>query len=374
MRILIIHHSLDLGGAETQLINLINQLSKFHQITLVLYYPSIHTERQLNKIPNIRCLFAKGQPGFGGFLKRFRSVFAVAQSNKFDVVLTYLVGTNLTGLLLAKLLRIPRIVWGLRITPLSRDQMTIRTVMLEKLFMALSRYCSILISNSYSAVALYSEVGLSAPRVEVIPNGIDTTRFYPDAARRSRARSRLGVGEDQIVVGVVSRLVPWKGYEVLLRAIPETLDHFPNTMFVMVGGGSAEYRRYLETTQFELNIDGASIIWLGHRHDTDELMNAFDVFSLPSLSGEATSNSLLEAMATGVPVVATKVGDSERIVGRFGSLVAPGDPAELTRTYLSIFEDYAFFKKQAETGRQIIEEEFSISRNTGRFCQLLTQK
>jgi glycosyltransferase involved in cell wall biosynthesis len=164
-------------------------------------------------------------------------------------------------------------------------------------------------------------------RLHVIPNGIDTQRFRADAAARLRARTELGIGPDHWVVGTVGRLSPEKNQALLIDAAASMLDS--SRHLVIVGDGperAALQARARATPRPEL------VHFTGARNDPQTWLASFDVFALTSDS-EGLPLVLLEAMAVGLPVVATKVGGIPDVVKHeaTGYAIAPGDRAALTR-------------------------------------------
>jgi len=171
-----------------------------------------------------------------------------------------------------------------------------------------------------------------ADKVHYIGNGIDTDRFTPGHSstnNRAAARARIGLG-DAPVVGFVGRLTPQKGVETLIAAF-HALE-VPGAQLLIVGDG--ESRAALEAAA-KAGRNAARITFLGSRKDTPELFRAMDVFVLPSYV-EAFPMVLLEAMATGVPVIGTPVGDVPKIIeiGQTGHIMPTGD-AQFLRSLLT---------------------------------------
>jgi glycosyltransferase involved in cell wall biosynthesis len=159
---------------------------------------------------------------------------------------------------------------------------------------------------------------------QVISNGVDTTRFTPE--RKSNVRLELGISSDEFVVGCVGRLQPVKGTDTFIEAAARLKSNFPGCRFVVVGDGDADYTRQLVVLRDRLGLSN-DLIFTGFRADVSEVMHAFDIYALTSRS-EGFSLSTIEAMASGLPVVATRCGGPEQIVedGATGFLVENGSP------------------------------------------------
>jgi glycosyltransferase involved in cell wall biosynthesis len=197
---------------------------------------------------------------------------------------------------------------------------------------------------------------LPARRLEVVYNGVDTRRFAPDPAARARARGRLGLGPAEPVVISVGRLAPEKDYGVLLEAMARLPR--PEARLLLVGEGPA--RPGLEAMIGELGLAGR-VRLLGDRRDVPSLLNAADVFALSSLS-EGVSMALLEAMACGLPAVATRVGGTPEVVrqGETGLLCPPGQPRPLAQALERLLARPGLARALGEAGRERVGQRFSL--------------
>jgi glycosyltransferase involved in cell wall biosynthesis len=168
------------------------------------------------------------------------------------------------------------------------------------------------VANSFAGREVHVALGYKPRAFPVIPNGIDSQRFRPDEAARTKLRAALGV-QDKIVVLHVGRLDPMKDHATLLAIARRR----PRLTFLFVGA---------DTDRLELPENAMA---LGARHDVNELYTASDIYVSTSAFGEGFSNTLAEAMASGLPVVTTNVGDASQIVGTTGYVIKPGDRAGL---------------------------------------------
>jgi sugar transferase (PEP-CTERM/EpsH1 system associated) len=167
-------------------------------------------------------------------------------------------------------------------------------------------------------------------RLRVVYNGVDTDRFAPNAEAWARVRRDLGIAETTCLIGSVGRMVPIKDYGTLLRAADQLLTRGADLAVLLVGSGPE-----LDSLQRQAGaIDSlrGRIRFLGASDQVPDVLNAMDVFVLPSL-GEGMSNTILEAMASGLPVVVTDVGGNPEVVGErnSGLLFQPGDAAALAQ-------------------------------------------
>ncbi|MDP7525227.1 MAG: glycosyltransferase family 4 protein [Dehalococcoidales bacterium] len=185
-------------------------------------------------------------------------------------------------------------------------------------------------------------IGGNSASVTVVPNGVDTGLFYPKQDDRH-------IGQ---VVLFVGRLVSNKGPEVLIRAVPKVLSRHPHTRFVLVGDGPLRDR--LKQMACNLGIRN-EVQFLGIRHDVPQLMRDAAIFVRPS-SLEGMSLTVLEAMATGLPVVATLVGGTSEVLrdGVHGYLVPAGDSQVLADALIKMLDERSLAEEMGRRGRELV--------------------
>jgi glycosyltransferase involved in cell wall biosynthesis len=224
-----------------------------------------------------------------------------------------------------------------------------------------------LIAVSRSVLERYEEFfrrGVMAPdRVSVVPSAYRPDRFHPGISG-VRVRAELGFAADVPLVGVVGRLVEDKGQDDLLRAAPAILKARPQTRFLVVGTGSRE--RDLKDLAATLGLAEA-VRFLGFRDDVPEITAALNVSVLPSIDCDASSAVLKEALACGVPAVATSIGGAAEILedGRTGLIVPPRDPGRLAAAILEILGDPERARDMGRRGSRDVAERFSPERLGG---------
>jgi sugar transferase (PEP-CTERM/EpsH1 system associated) len=200
-----------------------------------------------------------------------------------------------------------------------------------------------------------------ADRASVIYNGIDLSRFAP--GRRER-RSRDG----ELVIGCVGRLSEEKRHGVIFRAVAALIADHPRVRLFVVGDGPL--RPVLEEEVERLDLE-EHVAFLGLRSDVPELLGAMDVLVLAS-STEGLPLVVIEAMASGLPIVATRVGGLPELVeeGRNGLLVPPDDPDALANALRSLLADETLRSRMGREGRRMAEERFSLAEAARRHARL----
>jgi glycosyltransferase involved in cell wall biosynthesis len=206
--------------------------------------------------------------------------------------------------------------------------------------------------------------GYDPSKIVVIRNGVDLSRFSAPP-ERDRIRHELGLPGGTPLVAVVSRLTRLKGLEQFLEAAAALAPRFPQARFVIAGETSPHdgwYLTQLQQLADRLGVTGR-VIFAGLRSDVPSLLSGVDVAVMPSLN-EALSNVLLESMAAGAPVVATRVGGTpEALVdGETGLLVAPGDSAGLAASIGTLLDDQALAARLGHAARRRIADHFSVER------------
>ena len=196
--------------------------------------------------------------------------------------------------------------------------------------------------------------GFSTEKVSVIYNGIDVGPL-PDGTFRAQVRRRLGIDDGAVVVGTVARLDPVKDLGTLIQAIAP----HPSMILLVIGDGSE--RAALERIANDVGAPSAGR-FLGHRDDARDLLAACDLYANSSIS-EGISLTILEAMAAGLPVVATRVGGTPEIVDdTCGRLVPARDAGSLGATLAALAGNADLRAGLGALGRARVEQRFTLER------------
>lgn len=340
--------SMPVGGAEILLENLVRRMSdQFRPHICCLKEAGELGEQLSEEFPfESELIHHKYDLRVLGRLKR------LFRKNKIDAVVTVGAGDKMFwGRLAAKRAGIPVILSALHSTGWPDG--------IGKLNRLLTK-----ITDSFIAVAkshgefLVDFENFPKAKVRVIPNGIDVERFRSRRYDRAKTRKELGIGESDLVCGIIAALRPEKNHLLFLRSAATTLTEFPNAKFVIVGDG--QERPMLETAVNDLAIK-QNVIFTGSRSDVPELLSTFDVFSLTSRN-EASPVSIMEAMAMELPIVAPNVGSiSDTVVhGETGMIYNTGNAEKISECWSILFEDAALRQRFGQAGRDVITTQSSL--------------
>lgn len=371
MRVLFLSSGLGVGGAETALERLIPHLQAKRVVCEVASLRELGEvgARMIRSGITVHALgMNPPKPSLQGLWRLFRLV----RHFKPDVIQGWMYHGNIA----AQIARVaaPRaVVLGAIHQTLARpelDPWTTRAVIgLDAL---LSHLAARTLYVAHSAAEQHVARGYSNRAARVVPNGVDTKRFKPDAAARSAVRSALGLPEHGRVIGSIGRFHPVKDQAGFLRAAIELAPRFVDARFIMAGAGIEASNPELAPLLAHPALQGR-VMMLGPRDDMPRLMPALDFLVLSSLS-EGLPNVVAEAMSCGVPCVVTRVGDAAWMVGNTGWVVPPGDVGALVQgmaeALTCVDADYLAHSRAA---RQRIESEMAIENVARRYLELYEQ-
>jgi len=340
MRILYLlaHHPKKLGSIERWSLRLVEVgRTRGHEVLVGFNRPSASAEYAVAlKEAKVRLFIDCPRSHMDvGFLRR---LIAFIKRERIDVVHTHFSPTCHFGNLAARLLGIPGRVWQLHsMSGLDRRRLSAQGhIIIQRLSARLVQH---VLCASKAVREDFMRLGLPAGQLSVLPIGIDVERFRPngDPGARTRVRAGFRVSAETPLVGTVSRAEPIKGLTHLVEAAAQVAAVRPDVRWLVVGGGSQMQHLHELATALGV-VDRIS--FEGVREDIPDLLHAMDVFVLPSLS-EGFPLAAIEAMASGRPVVCSRVGGLPELIahGESWLLVPPGDSAALAEGVLRCLAD-----------------------------------
>jgi sugar transferase (PEP-CTERM/EpsH1 system associated) len=354
VRVMHIIYALQPGGMEFGVVKLVNELDPTRVRS------SICSTRPAgilkNMVPPHVPIFEFNRRD-GNDFRLVWQLYKLFQRERPDVVHTHSWGTLIEGIIAARMARVSVIVHG--------EHGTLQHKAYQRIVqrMAWSGVDRVLSVSSRLAQRMASEFRLDPERITTIRNGVDLDRFGP--RHRGAGRGSLGLREDAVVIGTVGRMVPVKDHATLLESI--ALVRQAGFPVILVIAGDGPLRRALVERATALGIDDALRL-PGHCTDVEAVLAAMDVFVLSSVS-EGLSNTILEAMATGLPVVATRVGGADELVveGVTGLLVRPSHPREMAAALQRLFRDQERMHAMGAAARSRVQAEFNLRAMVARY-------
>lgn len=362
LRVMFINTHLSVGGAETLLVNLIRRMDRDR------FAPELCCLKHLGPLGKE---LADEVPAFSGLLHSKKDIFVIERlgrlmrEREIDAVVT--VGTGgdkmFWGRLAAWRAGVPVVLSALHSTGLPDH--------VERPNRLLARWTDgfIAVAESHGHYLAEAE-GCPADKVFVVPNGVNVERFAPQPANEE-LRRELGLSAGQPVAIIVAALRPEKNHALFLKAAAEVRESMPEARFLIVGDGPC--RSELESLAASLKLEDR-VQFLGVRSDVAKLLSLSNVAVLTSKM-EANPVSLLEAMATATPVIATRVGSIPETVidGHCGFLVPPNDVEALARRIEVLFSDRDLAESIGQQAREHVVANWSLDRMVQGYEDLITR-
>lgn len=381
IRILHVITGLNLGGAESWLLQLVRGLdaSRYECRVVSLIPEGVLAEpmRALG-VPVESLGMARGVPSLGAL----RRLSGLIRGWNPQVVQTWLYHADLLGFGAVWLARrggwAGSLSWGIRCAQMDFSRYGLSTRLAVRACAALSGRVDAVTANSEAGAAHHvRELGYSARTMMVLENGVDARRFRPDAEARAALRREWAMPDEAVLVGLVARVDPMKGHELFCRAARLALNACPYLRFVFCGEGTlpGESATTLDALLASSGLEHA-VLRLGPRGDVERVLAALDVIALPSVA-EGFPNALAEGLACGLPAAALDVGDARAIVGHGGAVVSRGDAAHgedaaarLARAFVELAEAGPEGRARlGAVGRAHVLERYSLSAALARWSK-----
>jgi len=365
-RVLFVISSLELGGTETQMAQVAQRLNRNgHRVTVVCLRPGGVLEDKLKNVGVPVLVFPKE-----GFLVSLRGAYEILRlvrfirRNAFDVVQAHDLWGNLMAVPAARIAGVPIIISSQR----DLAHLYWYTPLRSRIIQVIHRLSTNVIANSAAVEnMLVNDFHIPRRRVRILRNGLDFERFA--LAQGDRLKIFPSVDSKARLVAVVANMhSSVKGHHSLIEAARSICNVVHNTSFVLVGDGKE--RRNIEEHTIRAGVR-EHFIFLGSRKDVPEVLSCCELSVLAS-SAEGFPNVVLEAMAAGLPVVATRVGGIPEIIedGLSGLLVPAQDDQALAEAILRVMQDPGLAAKLGRAGQQRVRDHFSFDRLIAEIEQL----
>jgi L-malate glycosyltransferase len=351
-------NELKIGGAEQQLLELVRGLDKTRFQPLVApIYPGGALDAEFRAIPGVEVIDLHRRGKFDP--APLWRIGTILRRRKVDIVQPFLSPATFFGLLPALLVRTP--------VMLVTERCGVRRTrgLGYKLYRSvedhLSHRADAIIPNSEAGRTMLLDRGLPDDKIKVIYNGINRNRLSVDSERVRSIHEQLNLPADGFVVGILASLTPAKGHHTLLRAIAAISAEHPEVRLAVVGDGAL--RAELGEAAAEQGI-ADRVVFFGYQRNVADFIATFDVLVSASHDNEGCSNSILEAMALGVPIIATDTGGNRELVRdrETGFLVPARDDAALTRALIHVITSRQDAKDCAASAKHMTDTRFSLER------------
>ncbi len=370
MKLLHIITGVNVGGAETMLARLLEHASltsDIHQEVLTLTPPGLAGARIVKAGTPVHSLDMRN--GLSSISAAARLV-ALTRSIRPDLIMGWMHHGQLAASLAGLVSPGPTtVIWNVRHSLNGYRQEKRLTRLLLRICATLSRTPAAIVYNSRAARGQYHDIGYRSRCSAIIPNGFDGSIFAPRGPARRTLCSRFGVPAKGLIIGMVARNHPMKDVPNLLAAFSRIAAEVPAAQLLIIGDGMDRPDPAAEILLQSLPPHRCTLV--GHRPDVAEWLAGLDILALPSAWGEGFPNIVGEAMACGVPCVATDVGDAKWVVGMTGRIVPPADSTALADALLELAtlepDGRAALGRAA---REHIQEHFTLSRIVDRYTAL----
>jgi glycosyltransferase involved in cell wall biosynthesis len=362
--------SLEVGGAQTVMLGLIERILGQHDratvISLTDFGPAGDRLRKIG-VP----VYALGISSLVPSPFKLARLPGLIGHIEPDIIQTWLYRADLFAALVRPAAPRRPIVWGIHGTnPL---RLRLRTSVVVRINAALSRIVPhTIVYCSDHAFAQHAKVGYAPEKSRVIPNGVDTSIFRPDAEARASVRKELGLDAQAILIGLVARFSRVKGHETFFAAARSIHEQLPNIHFVLCGQGIEPTDERLGAMVRQAGVESVTHL-LGTRADISRVTAALDIATSTSMS-ESFSLTMAEAMACAVPCVSTDCGGPRDLMNGLGFLVPVNDWTALSKTWMEILRlPPEVLRNRGVASREHIVRHYSFDRTAAGYRQLYNE-
>ena len=372
MRLLIVTTGLEVGGAERAIYNLVlGGIEKMGDVHLVSlrgegYYGKLFKSRGIS----VTCLNLQNP------INLFPSLIRITlfiKKFKPNIIQGWMYHGNLFSLFASRLIYPKaKVYWGIRqsLYNIKREKFITRIII--RLCSLFSSYADCIIYNSVKSKGQHESFGFNSENGIFIPNGFNIKVWKRSKSISKALRIKYGIKKNNFVIGYVGRFHPMKNIPMMLKALNEILKANKNVLFLIAGENTGRDNQILNDHYNQL--PSKQVISLGVRHDIPAIMSCLDLLCLTSSWGEGFSNTIGEAMSSGVPCISTDVGDSSSIIGKTGWVIKPNDIKALKAAINSaIRESSELYQSRSLASIARVSDNYQLKKIIKKYIKIYTE-
>ena len=339
--------SIEKGGAETYLYNLVDNLQENVNFFIICDHKGSNHQRIEKKCRNVEII----QMNNVFDIKAAKRIASYCKKNDIDIIQTHFLRENYIGVLSKLFNPKVKIIWTTHL--IAENKGIIR--FFNKIF---SKFIDRIICVSKAVEASLVKEGVSPNKTQVIYNGVDTDYFKPREG--NTIRNKLSIKDDILLLTTISRFNKEKGHDFLIEGLKELKNHILNFKVLLVGDGEEQEVIKEKVKKYDLE---NQVIFLGYREDIPQILSATDIYVSPS-ENEAISFSIIEALSCGKPAIATEVGGVPEIFdkGNCGILIPFGDTKTFAKAIIDLYNNNQEYELIKSNCRDIVKNNFSQSK------------
>ena len=346
--------STNVGGTEKALLELIRHIDReeFKVYVCSVKKPGTFAKAladEADGVFSLRLSEGGGLAAIGNFIPAMLRLVKLIRAVSPSILHCFLFRANILGRIAGRIARVPIIISSIRVIEAQRAKHLIDrlTAPLTTNYLAVSQA-----ARNYTI----NHAKIAPSKIVTIYNGIKCNGEYTE---KPSWRSTLSLSSSDVLLGLIGRFHKQKGHIVLLKALPFILKQAPHTHVLFCGEGSEEAR--LKVMAQDLGLEG-HVHFVGLIENAYQMLSQIDIVVVPSL-WEGMPNVVLEAMAAGRPVVASRIAGMDEMVvaGETGLLCNPGDPHSLADALLKLIKDKSLMKRMGRSGYELVRQRFQTS-------------
>ena len=360
--ILFICNSLDLGGAEKIMFEIIKSLN-FYKKEIICLKGRGHFSK-LFENEGVKITYFNLNKNIFDFIKILK-IYGFILKKKPKIIHSFLYHSDVIGGILGKITFTKTILWSVHHDYIKSDNSDLRNIQVNFLSIISNFIPDKIIYCSKESLKHHEDIGYCKSKSFLINNGISTKKFFPSEKIHYKIRKLLGVKKNTFLIGHIARFHPIKGHKILIKCLNLVKKENDNFKCLMIGSNVNKKNKSLTNQIIKNNLE-KNIILYGETKFPQKLINAFDINIISSLS-ENSSLVLMESMATGIPTLATNVGSLSNTIGKSGWVVKNKSSRELAEKLIYIIKNKSSLKEKSHLARDIISLKYSQEKMLKRY-------